>query len=208
MATVCRSRVVTAAADARASSSRPSGPTRAAATSTAGSPVRRARATTSATAVASHQQNGDPAAAVAAFERAIQTAQEAGDLRIVALARTRLARVLRALGRTGGARAEVRQAQRWYGTAGGDDGALLADHLGAALDDDEAALQRVLAAADPEIRVLTLDALGHLTAREGRTSEAAALLGEADRLYPSVAYLVTGEDRIDRHRAAAILAAT
>jgi tetratricopeptide (TPR) repeat protein len=155
-----------------------------------------------------HQQNGDPDAAVAAFERAIQTAQEAGDLRIVALARTRLARVLRALGRTGAARAEVRQAQRWYGTAGGGDGALLADHLAAALDDDEAALQRVLAAADPEIRMLTLDALAHLTARGGRTSEAAALLGEADRLYPSVAYLVTGDDRIDRHRAATILAGT
>ena len=153
-----------------------------------------------------YQQNGDPAAAITAFERAIETAGTAGDLRIVALARTRLARVFRALGRIDEARAQVGAARRWYATGGGGDGALLADHLAAALDADEVALRRVLAAADPEITLLTLDALAYVTARDGRTAEAAALLAEADGLFPAVAHLVTADDRIDRRRAAAMMA--
>jgi hypothetical protein len=49
--------------------------------------------------------------------------------------------------------------------------------------------------------VLTLDALAALCARDGRAAEAAGMLGEADRLYPSVAHLVTAGDRIDRRPA-------
>ena len=41
-------------------------------------------------------------------------------------------------------------------------------------------------------------ALAGLCARDGRTAQAAALLDEADALYPSVAHLVTADDRIDR----------
>ena len=117
----------------------------------------------------------------------------------------RLARVFRALGRIDEARAQVGAARRWYATGGGGDGALLADHLAAALDADELALRRVLAAADPEITLLTLDALAYVTARDGRTAEAAALLAEADGLFPAVAHLVTDDDRIDRRRAAAMV---
>jgi predicted ATPase/DNA-binding SARP family transcriptional activator len=76
-----------------------------------------------------HQQNGEPAAAIAAFERAITDARAAGDLRIVALARTRLAAVLRDRGRVDEARAQARAAAGWYATAGGGDGADLAAEL-------------------------------------------------------------------------------
>jgi predicted ATPase len=144
------------------------------------------------------QQNGDPAAAVTAFERAIGTAHAAGDLRIVALAHTRLARVLRAEGRDDEARDHVATARRWYATAGGGDGALLADHLAAALDDDADALRRVAGRHDPETEALSLDALARIAAADGRTAEAAALLAEADRLAPP--HLVTDDDRIDKRR--------
>jgi predicted negative regulator of RcsB-dependent stress response len=142
---------------------------------------------------------------VAAFEQAIITAGTAGDLRIVALARTRLARVLRALGRTDEARAQLREARRWYRTGGGGDGALLADHLAAALDADEGSLRRLLDADDPEIRLLTLDALAAVSAQQGRAAEAVALLAEADGLVPAVAHLVSDDDRIDRRQATSIM---
>ena len=150
------------------------------------------------------QLNGDPEAAVAAFERAITTAHGAGDLRIAALAHTRLARVLRALGRDDEARGHLTTARPWYATAGGGDGALLADHLAAALDDDRDALRHIVSRHDPETEALSLDALARIAAAEGRAAEAAALLAEADRLVP--AHLVTDADRVDKLRATALMA--
>jgi tetratricopeptide (TPR) repeat protein len=142
-----------------------------------------------------HQQNRDPAAAITAFERAIETAHTAGDLRIVALARVRLARVLRSGGRLAEARDQVTAARHWYDTAGGGDGALLAEHLAAALDEDVPALERTLLAArqagDTEVEVLTLDALARLLGDDARALE-------AERLAPSVRHLLTDDDRIDR----------
>ena len=82
-----------------------------------------------------YQQNGEPAAAVAAFERAIETAHTAGDL--AAARRDR----------------------------------------------------------DPEIEVLTLDALALLHASEGRTREARSLRAEADRLMPAARHLMTDAER-------------
>jgi predicted ATPase/DNA-binding SARP family transcriptional activator len=134
-----------------------------------------------------YQQAGDPSAALAAFAEAIEAGRTAGDLRVVALARVRRARVLRALGRTGAARADAVAARNWFRTAGGGDGALLADHLVAALDADAAALFAVLdaaqAAGDLEVALLTLDALDRRD--------------EADALWPAVQHLVTTEDRRD-----------
>jgi tetratricopeptide (TPR) repeat protein len=149
--------------------------------------------------------NGEAAAAVAALEQAVATAHAAGDLRVATLARVRLARVLRALGRDGDARSHLATARAWYATAGGGDGALLADHLAAALDDDRDALRRIAARHDPETEALSLDALARLAAADGRTAEAAGLLAEADGLVP--AHLVTPADRLDRHRAAELLEA-
>jgi hypothetical protein len=128
-----------------------------------------------------------------------ENATAAGDLRVVALARVRLARVLRGLGRTVDARSQVDSARRWFATAGGGDGALLADHLAAELAADPERLAAVLAAArtagDPEVEVLTLDALARLHAAAGRVDEAAELRAAADDLMPAAGHLLTADDR-------------
>jgi len=112
---------------------------------------------------------------------------------------------LRATGRPAEARDEVAQARRWYATAGGGDGALLADHLAAVLDDDALALRRLARGPDAETAALSLDALARRAAAAGRVDRASALLAEADRLAPP--HLVTAADRIDRQAAAALLTA-
>jgi len=103
---------------------------------------------------------------------------------------------LRALGRLDAARAEVAKAREWFRTAGGGDGALLASHLAAVLDGDEPALRGVLAAAraagDHEVELLTLDQLARMC---GDAASARELRADAEALYPSVAHLVTDEDR-------------
>jgi tetratricopeptide (TPR) repeat protein len=154
-----------------------------------------------------HEQNGDRAAAAQAFEAAIGTARTAGDLRIVAHTRTRLARVRRALGDRPAARELLAEAQRWYETAGGGDGAPLAAHLTAALDADAGEpgaadrLTEVLATArsagDAEIEVLTLDRLARLHAEQGRVDQAHELHELAEARLPAARHLVTDGDRID-----------
>jgi tetratricopeptide (TPR) repeat protein len=148
-----------------------------------------------------HEQNGDRAAAARAFEAAIGTARAAGDLRIVAHTQTRLARVRRALGDGPAARALLAEAQRWYATAGGGDGALLADHLVAALDADPDRLAGVLDAArsagDAEVEVLTLDRLARLHAEQGHADQAHELHLRAEARLPAARHVVTDGDRID-----------
>ncbi|NMO49606.1 transcriptional activator domain-containing protein [Actinoplanes sp. TBRC 11911] len=137
------------------------------------------------------QQNGSAEAALATLDRAAAAAGTAGDLRTVALARTRRARVLRAVGRIGEARAELRIARDWYASAGGGDGDLLSAQLTALIDGDAAGLERVLAAAraagDGEVEMLALDALARITGDP-------RLRAEADALRPAVRHLVTDAD--------------
>ena len=154
-----------------------------------------------------HEQNGDRTAAATALEAAIGTARTAGDLRIVALAQTRLARVRRALGDRAAARALLGEARRWYATAGGGDGALLADHLAAALDADAGdpaaadhlagVLDAARQAGDAEVEVLTLDRLARLHAEQGRPAQARDLHALAENRMPAARHLVTDGDRID-----------
>jgi hypothetical protein len=93
----------------------------------------------------------------------------------------------------------VDAARRWYATAGGGDGALLADHVAADLAADPDRLEAVLSAAraagDPEVEMLTLDALARLHAAAGRGDEATALRAAADDLMPAAAHLLTADDR-------------
>ena len=86
-----------------------------------------------------YQQAGEPETAVRSLMAAVETAHGVGDRRTAALAGVRLGRVLRALGRSDDARVEVAAAREWFRAAGGGDGALLADHLAAALGADLAA---------------------------------------------------------------------
>jgi hypothetical protein len=116
--------------------------------------------------------------------------------------------VLRSIGELESARATVRSAQRWYSTAGGGDGATLAEYLVAALDADDGApdaqaqLAAVLAAArdahDVEIEVLALDRMARIYAEQGRTTDAREALGAADRAMGSASHLLAMGDRVDR----------
>jgi tetratricopeptide (TPR) repeat protein len=154
-------------------------------------------------------QAGEPTASRATLEQAIDIAQRCGDARTVAFARTRLAQVLRATGDTATALESVGRAVKWFTTAGGGDGARLADYLLAALHADGGApsardeldevLQRGRAAADPVVQVLALDALAALNARDGNPDAAQAGLAAADVVAAETPVLWAG-DRLDARR--------
>ena len=153
------------------------------------------------------QQSGDHQGAKTTLERAIDAALAAGDLRLVATARVRLARVLRFLGERESAREIVKSAQRWYVSAGGGEGAALADYVLASLAVDDGAVQSLSAileaarrAGDVEVELLTLDLMARIQAERGDLTPARATLDEADRLLPTARHLVTDSDRIDRER--------
>jgi predicted ATPase/DNA-binding SARP family transcriptional activator len=120
-------------------------------------------------------QAGDLDAARDTLELAIELARATGDLRVAALARVRLGRVLLAQGDPDAALAAVGAARDWYRSAGGGDGARLAECLFASMggypDPDraiahlETLVDEARAAADPEVEALALEALARLTAR-------------------------------------------
>ncbi len=136
------------------------------------------------------QQRGNRDAAIATLDRAIVAARRSGDLRIAATARVILARILRSSGDEVVALALLEQTDRWYRTAGGGDGALLARCLLASLSSaiDPAAAGRRLDAVlteakeaeDHEVELLAYDALARLAAERGDTDEAGRLLAAAD----------------------------
>lgn len=84
------------------------------------------------------ERSGDGESARATLVEAIDIGRGCGDLRTVAVARTRLALVLRAAGETGAALDLAEQAAVWFAGAGGGDGAELADETLAALRADAA----------------------------------------------------------------------
>jgi predicted ATPase len=159
------------------------------------------------------QQAGDPAASRASLARAIDIGQRCGDARTVAFARTRLAQVLRTTGETAPALDAASRAVDWFTTAGGGDGAALADYLLAALHADAGEpsardeLDHVLHLArdsDPVVEVLTLDTLAALDAHDGLDEAARARLAAADEV-ASTAYALWSGDRVDSQRAHAEL---
>ena len=93
-------------------------------------------------------QAGDYATGAATLELAIEKAEATGDVRLAALARVHLGRVLRALGRPAAARAALEAAAAWHRAAGGGEQAALGECLLAALDaaDGVAGAERRLAA--------------------------------------------------------------
>src|SRR6478609_11406298 len=80
------------------------------------------------------QLNGDPQGAAGTLRDAIDKACAAGDFRAAAVARVRLARVLRATGDPASARSMTVTAMDWYAGYGGGEGALLGASTLAALD--------------------------------------------------------------------------
>lgn len=162
------------------------------------------------------QQADDPSGAIDALERAVEIGRVIKDMRIVALARARLARVLRSQGDYPAAKAAVQAADHWFRTSGGGEGAALAAYLAAAIDAEagdpsasarlQTALQDARHRQDQEIEVLALDALARSCAQT-HDSAASELLAQADALMPSVRHLLSDADRIDGQRARSLLTA-
>jgi predicted ATPase/DNA-binding SARP family transcriptional activator len=135
-------------------------------------------------------QAGDYAAGSVTLELGIAKAQATGDVRMVALGRVHLGRILRALGRTEDARAALEAAAAFHREAGGGEQAALGDCLLAAMDMPATSdrLEQILDAArregDAPVEVFALDALGRSD--------------EADERMPVAAHFITERDRVDR----------
>ncbi len=146
-------------------------------------------------------QAGDYMTGAATLERAIEKAEAIGDVRLVALARVHLGRVLRALGRVAQARSALEAAAAWHRAAGGGEQAALGECLLAALDADEPRLVAILDAArrtdDAPVEVFALDALARLAAEAGDVATARDLGGQADRRMAAAAHFITELDRTD-----------
>src|SRR6185503_16353837 len=108
-------------------------------------------------------QAGDYAAGAATLELAIAKAEATGDVRLAALGRVHLGRILRALERSTEARAALEAAAAFHRAAGGGEQQVLGDTLLAALDrnreDLAALLERARHDGDAPAEVFALDAL-------------------------------------------------
>ena len=143
-------------------------------------------------------QAGDYDAGAATLQLGIAKAEATGDVRLAALGRVHLGRVLRSLGDAAGARAALEAASAWHREAGGGEQAALGDCLLAALDAADgvpgseqrlvALLDAARASGDAPVEVFALDALG--------------LYEAADRRMAAASHFITERDRTDaRHRA-------
>jgi hypothetical protein len=140
---------------------------------------------------------------------AIDKAESTGDLRMAALARVHLGRVLRALGNTVRARAELEAAAAWHRSSGGGEQAPLGDCLLAAIDAAEGVAgtqERLLAilevarlANQAHVEVFALDALARLAADAGNLASARELCERADARMEHVDHFISERDRVDAH---------
>ena len=154
-------------------------------------------------------QAGDYHAGSANLQLAINKAEATGDVRMAALARVHLGRVLRALGRVAEARTELEAAAAWHRSAGGGEQAALGECLLAAIDAADrvpGAEQRLVAILDharnlddAHIEVFALDALARIAADAGDIATARNLCETADRRLESASHFITDHDRIDAH---------
>jgi hypothetical protein len=138
---------------------------------------------------------------------AIEKAEATGDVRLAALARVHLGRVLRALGQIAPARAALESATAWHRATGGGEQAALSECLLAALDVEagvsgvEQRLATILDEArlndDAPVEVFALDALARIAAEGGDPAEAGVLLEAADRRMHSASHFITELDRTD-----------
>jgi tetratricopeptide (TPR) repeat protein len=140
-------------------------------------------------------QAGDYESGAATLELGIAKAEATGDVRLAALGRVHLGRVLRALGQTDGARAALQAAEAFHRDAGGGEQEVLGDTLLAALDRDRGRLEDLLLTARREgnapAEVLALDALARVSGDE-------ALYTDADRRMEVASHFITERDRVDR----------
>jgi tetratricopeptide (TPR) repeat protein len=145
-------------------------------------------------------QAGDHDAGATTLERGIAKAEATGDVRLAALGRVHLGRVLRALGRPADARVALEAAAAFHRDSGGGEQAALGDCLLAALDGDREQLAAALDAArrtgDAPVEVFALDALARVTGD-------AQLYEAADRRMVDASHFITERDRTDRRAGSA-----
>jgi tetratricopeptide (TPR) repeat protein len=152
-------------------------------------------------------QAGDYESGVATLELAIIKAEATGDVRLAALARVHLGRVLRSVGKVAQARAQLEAAVDWHRAADGGEQPLLGECLLAALDAAErnpGAGDRLAAILDDACRndeahveVFALDALARIAAESGDVETAHDLCDVADTRMECTAHFITELDRVD-----------
>ncbi len=152
-------------------------------------------------------QAGDYVAGASTLELAVEKAEATGDVRLAALARVHLGRVLRATGRVAPARATLEAATAWHRAGGGGEQAALGECLLAALDAEdqvsgaEQRLAVILEEArredDAPVEVLALDALARIAAERGDVATARDLCEAADRRMEAASHFITDLDRTD-----------
>ncbi|MFN0027120.1 MAG: AfsR/SARP family transcriptional regulator [Acidimicrobiales bacterium] len=144
------------------------------------------------------------------LQLAVAKAETIGDVRMAALGRVHLGRVLRALGRDPEAREALAAAANWHRQAGGGEQAALGDCLIAAMDaragrpDAADRLEVLLEVArntgDAAVEVFALDALARLATAAGNTAAADAHRLAADHRMGAARHFITEADRVDNHR--------
>ena len=152
-------------------------------------------------------QAGDYDAGAATLELAVEKAESTGDMRLAALARVHLGRVLRALGLDEEARTALEAADAWHRAAAGGEQAALGECLLAAMRVDDAPadaeqeLTTLLADARrndlPHVEVFTLDALARIAAAAGDITRARELCEIGDRRMKDASHFITDLDRVD-----------
>jgi tetratricopeptide (TPR) repeat protein len=163
------------------------------------------------------EQAGDIDESIATLERVIEIGRTTRQLRLLALGRVHLARVLRGHGDRTAALVAVRAADHWFASSGGGDGAALAACLHSAMDAEDgvagadARLRDVLEQArgqhTPDIEIMAMDALARTAATAHDLVPARGLLEAADDLMPSARHLLGSADRVDAEHARTLIAA-
>jgi tetratricopeptide (TPR) repeat protein len=154
-------------------------------------------------------QAGDYHGGAATLELAIEKAEATGDVRLAALARVHLGRVLRALGQDVRARAALEAAAAWHRIAGGGEQAALGECLLAAMDAadrEPGAEERLVAILDDarrnnvaHVEVFALDALARIAAEAGDVATARDRCETAGRRMEAASHFITDLDRTDAH---------
>jgi hypothetical protein len=147
------------------------------------------------------------------LELAIAKAEATGDVRLAALGRVHLGRVLRGMGELARARTALESAMAWHRQAGGGEQAALGECLLATLDalDHsaeagerlEAILDEARARGDAPVEVFALDALSARAREGGDIDRARDLTTEADRRMADASHFITERDRTDRRAGSA-----
>jgi tetratricopeptide (TPR) repeat protein len=152
-------------------------------------------------------QAGDYRVGAATLKLAISKAEATGDVRLAALARVHLGRVLRALGQVAPARQALESATAWHRATGGGEQAALSECLLAALDAEDGVsgadrrLATILDEArrtdDAPVEVFALDALARIAADTDDPVGPEVWLGAADRRMAAASHFITELDRTD-----------